>query len=206
MPAELSQQVEAVLSGLRSRPDAYLVAIAGIPGSGKSTLGRTLVERVPGSAVLPMDGYHLPRSRLSPEDLRRRGAPHTFDPVTLRRDLESLRRTRTGQFPSFDHAVKDPEPDAIRINPETTPVFVEGLYLLLPDWDLAPLFDFTVFLHCDPAEAMARIARRHVECGICSTLDEATLRTEENDLPNARIILDDGCAERADLCLAAGSA
>lgn len=193
--------IETILEALRQRPDTHMIAIAGIPGSGKSTLAAKLAARIPFSTVIPMDGYHLPRAELTPDDLSRRGAPHTFDSVSLRADLLRLHETRTGNFPAFDHAVKDPAPNAIRVTPDHRLIIVEGLYLLLHTWDLSPLFDFTIFIDCDLDEAMARVAKRHLEAGICATQEAASRRAETNDRLNALSILEDGCRERANLIL-----
>src|SRR5438067_1689510 len=109
---------EFILHAIRDRkPAPWLIAVAGIPGAGKSTIANTLRERVRGSAVLPMDGYHWPRARLTAEQLVRRGAPDTFDADSLRADLLRLREQRCGLFPAFDHAVKDPVPGAITVAP-----------------------------------------------------------------------------------------
>ena len=61
-------------AALDNRPDAYLVGIAGVPGSGKTTLCRAIAARRPDAVIVPMDGYHLQRSRLDAEGMRRRGA------------------------------------------------------------------------------------------------------------------------------------
>ena len=120
----------------------------------------------------------------------------------FRSDLQSLRKERAGSFPAFDHAVKDPEPGAVRVEPGTPLVVVEGLYVLLCDWQVEPLFDLRVFIDCDTDLAMQRIARRHLETGIAATMEASRLRVETSDYPNARLILADGCRERADLVLA----
>lgn len=185
------------LEAIQARADAYLIAVAGIPGSGKTTFCRRLAAVLPDSVVIPMDGYHLPRARLSAGDLARRGAPHTFDSARLRADLERLRRQRHGLFPAFDHAKKDPEPDAIRVTSAHRVIIVEGLYLLLGAWDLTPLFDLTLFIDCAEEEAATRLVRRHMESGLSADEDEAMQRVHGNDLFNARLILADGCRERA---------
>jgi len=190
-----------VLAALQARPGAYLVAIAGIPGSGKTTFSAGLASRLPGAVVLPMDGYHLPRAQLGAEGLRRRGAAHTFDPAALRADLQRLCAARCGTFPAFDHAEQDPRPGSIRVNASTPLVIIEGLYLLLRDWQLAALFDFTVFLDCDLATALDRVTARHLACGLAATLEAARHRAESNDRLNAEAIFADGCRERADLVL-----
>ena len=198
---DLTLQVEQILSTLKEKPSAYLVAVTGIPGSGKSTLCEAIVSQVPDSTVLPMDGYHLPRNQLSSQDMKRRGAPHTFDHQSLYQDLKKLCADREGLFPAFDHATKDPEPDAIRVSPATSLVIVEGNYLMLSDWELESIFDFSIFLDCDLQVAMNRVASRLHSCGICATAEEADFQVQNNDLPNAQLILNDGTAGRSDLCV-----
>jgi pantothenate kinase len=191
---------------LRSRKNAFLIAVVGIPGSGKSTLCEALSKRLPGSVVVPMDGYHLPRSELSPEQMKRRGAPHTFASATLREDLKRLQKNRIGTFPSFDHAVKDPRPNAIQVGHDCSLVIVEGNYLLLQAWELVDLFDFKIFLDCDIRDAMNRVRQRLVACGITSTYAEATVQVQSNDFLNARRIIEDGCESRADLTVCSTNA
>lgn len=192
----------AILDALRDRnPAPWLIAIAGIPGAGKSTVALDLASRVPGAVVIPMDGYHIPRAALSADGLARRGAPDTFDHDALRADLARLRADRRGAFPEFDHAVKDPRPGAVVVPPGARLVIVEGLYLLLNAWRMAEVFDFTVFLDCDLEIALARVAARHLACGIAATEAEARHRADSNDRRNAALILDDGCLARALLCV-----
>src|SRR3954464_5434330 len=126
-----------ILEAARGR---WMVAIAGVPGAGKSTVAEGLASRVPGAVVVPMDGYHLPRAALTADGLARRGAPDTFDPETFRGDLIRLREAGRGVFPAFDHAAQDPEPGSIVVPPGAPLVIVEGLYLLLRAWRLADLF------------------------------------------------------------------
>lgn len=194
-------RAEAILNSLRTRPDAYMIAIAGIPGSGKTTLCEVLQQQLPESIVVPMDGYHLPRSQLDAEGLRRRGAPYTFDAASFRADMQRLRATRSGLFPTFDHAEKDPRPDTIRVTPAAPLIIVEGIYVLMRDWGVEPLFDLRVFLDCGLDTAVDRLTLRHLACGISSTEAEAHHRALTNDRVNSLEILADGCRERADLVL-----
>jgi pantothenate kinase len=199
--ASANSRVDAILAALQKRPAAYLVAIAGIPGSGKSTLCEALLRRRPDAVVIPMDGCHIPRSQLDAEGIRRRGAPFTFDVASFRADLLRLKQTRAGLFPAFDHAEKDPRPNAIEVTPSVPLIIVEGNYLLMQEWRLEPLFDLRVFLDCDLDTAMERVALRHLACGISQTEEEARYRASTNDRLNALEILADGCRDRADLIL-----
>lgn len=196
----------AILEALRDRsPAPWLIAIAGIPGAGKSTIASAVAAQVPGAVVVPMDGYHLPRAVLSDDGLARRGAPDTFDPEAFRNDLTRLRELRQGVFPAFDHAAKDPKPGAVIVPRGTPLVIVEGLYLLLSAWRIADLFDYAIFLDCDLEVALERVAARHLACGLVATETEARERANTNDRRNALKILEDGCASRADLIIPSGS-
>ncbi len=104
-------------------------------------------------------------------------------------------------FPTFDHAEKDPKSDTIRVTPSVPLVIVEGIYVLIRDWQLERLFDLRVFLDCDLVIATERLTLRHLACGISHTEAEARHRALTNDRLNAIEILADGCRERADLVL-----
>ena len=197
---EISATADTIERTVRAR-GAVLVALAGLPGAGKSTVAEALCARWPGAVVLPMDGYHLPRRLLDAEGLRRRGAPHTFDPGRLRADLLRLKETGAGMFPAFDHAEGDPREGAIEVRVGATPVFVEGLYLLLRAWRMEELFDLRVFLDCPLPLAMSRVAARHLVCGLAADETAARNRAENSDRLNAELILADGCRERADLVI-----
>lgn len=121
-----------------------MVGIAGMPGSGKTTLAGRLagaLERKAGrplSAAVPMDGFHFTRAELDgmPDPAlahARRGAPWTFDAESY---VAALARLKTGGLrrqacPSFDHGVGDPVPGDIPVLPTHRIVVTEGNYLLL---------------------------------------------------------------------------
>jgi len=61
-----------------------LIAVAGPPGAGKSTLADILASKLSGrgetAEVLPMDGFHMDNGILEERGLlARKGAPNTFD-------------------------------------------------------------------------------------------------------------------------------
>lgn len=180
-----------------------VVVLAGPPGSGKSTIAAQVVQRLnatsttPSAAMVPMDGFHLPRSTLDllpnrAEAYTRRGAPWTFDPAGILSFVHALSESRIERFdtilaPSFDHALKDPVEGGIRITTPVTFVLLEGTYLLLNDepWgQIDGLVDDTWFVDVDPVLAKGRIAKRHIKTGIEATWEAAVRRAEGNDLLN----------------------
>lgn len=172
-----------------------LVAVAGPPGSGKSTfaerLHAALAERL-AVEVLPMDGYHYDDVVLNARGHRaRKGAPHTFDVDGFAAMLARLRTDdgRDVAVPVFDRSIEIARAGARIIPAATRLVIVEGNYLLLDDpaWaQLRPFFDRMVFLRVPEAELTRRLAERWQGYG----MDAETVRAkcEGNDLPNARLV------------------
>ncbi|KAK6579582.1 hypothetical protein PZA11_007818 [Diplocarpon coronariae] len=194
-----------------------MIAISGIPGSGKTTLARTITARLnalssstspPGRAseiatFIPMDGYHLPLSALHamPDPvhaLARRGAPFTFDGPAYLSLVASLRppltpSTPTVYAPSFSHTTKDPVADGIRIGKESRVLVFEGNYLSLDEgvWgDAGQLMDEHWFVDVEAEVARRRLVERHVRSGVAGSREEAERRARENDLVNGREIVE----------------
>ena len=175
-----------------------VVAIAGPPGGGKSTVAEALVDRLealePGrSAVLPMDGYHYDDAVLHARGLHhRKGAPDTFDVGGLRHMLDRLRRDDEGEVavPVFDRAIEIARAGARIIPRAVRTVVVEGNYLLLDQapWSaLRPAFDLTVLVRVPEAELRRRLTARWEGYGLPPAAVAAKL--DDNDLPNGRFVL-----------------
>lgn len=96
--ADMIKALARLKGNKRGRP--LLLGVVGIPGSGKSTscdiLASCIGDR---TLVMPMDGYHLSMEQLAqlpdPADvIYRRGAPDTFDPQSLIRDLKRIKTSK----------------------------------------------------------------------------------------------------------------
>ena len=174
-----------------------IVAVAGPPGAGKSTLAEVLVDGLNAArngmaALVPMDGFHFDDIVLNALGRRpRKGAPDTFDVGGLDHLLARL-RARDEDFvaiPIFDRGIEIARAGA-RLVPADVPVIVvEGNYLLLdtgPWRALARHFDVTVLISVPEAELRRRLARRWEDLGL--TPAQVTAKLEENDLPNGRTV------------------
>lgn len=196
-----------------------MIAVSGIPGSGKTTLAAIVAKRLnelhhqesPGlasndgvAAFVPMDGYHLSREQLSampdPDTAHaRRGAAFTFDAPAFLALIKQLREplcaeSRTLYAPSFDHAVKDPVANDIPIHPTARILVFEGNYLSLGsgarEWkEAAEMMDELWFVEVDEAVARKRLVSRHIAAGLAKDEDEAGRRADENDLVNGKEII-----------------
>ncbi|MER8703297.1 nucleoside triphosphate hydrolase [Mesorhizobium sp. M1273] len=172
----------------------FIVAIAGPPGAGKSTLSAGLHDLLPeGTAeVVPMDGFHYDDAVLERRGLRaRKGAPETFDFAGFE---ALLRRIRAGEpdiaIPVFDRSMELSRAAAAIIAADTKFILVEGNYLLLDEepWTrLAPLFDFSIFVDVPRAELESRLLARWHEHGRSD--EDARAWIASNDMPNIDRVL-----------------
>jgi len=166
----------------------FLVAIAGPPAAGKSTLAQALqdvlLRQGENAGVVGMDGFHYDNAVLEERGLlTRKGAPETFDFDGFH---VSLRRIRRGDadvaVPVFDRSMELARAGAAIVRKEMRLVIVEGNYLLLDEapWSaLESLFDFSIYLDVPEAEIEQRLLARWKH------LPEGRQKVEHNDLPNA---------------------
>lgn len=172
-----------------------IVAIAGPPGSGKSTFAEKLEAelnaRLAGSAaILPMDGYHFDDMVLVPRGLRaRKGAPETFDVAGFGAMIARLRRNVEEEIavPVFDRSLEIARAGARLIPHSVRTLIVEGNYLLL---NKAPWneLDYDITLMIDPERDVLkmRLLRRWLDLGMGPA--EACRKVDDNDMINVDLV------------------
>ena len=197
----LDEIVDAVRARAGTAP-RVMIALAGPPAAGKSTLAEALAGRfAPGeAAVIPMDGFHNDDAILAERGLAsRKGAPETFDFRGFEVLLERLRaREADVAIPVFDRAMELSRAAARIVGASVRFVVVEGNYLLLDEapWrGLKALFDVTVFVDVPEAELERRLVERWRHHG--REAEAARRWIDENDMPNIRRVL--ACRLPADL-------
>jgi len=173
----------------------FVVALAGPPAAGKSTLAAALHAAIGDRAgLLQMDAFHYDNAILEERGHRpRKGAPHTFDVAAYRLQLSGLRNdpTLSMSVPRFDRSLELSRNCAAIIKPDQHVLITEGNYLLLdgdPWATLPPLFDLTVWVDAPLDVIEARIMDRWRQHGLSEA--DARQRAESNDLPNARLIVE----------------
>ncbi|WP_223476186.1 nucleoside triphosphate hydrolase [Oricola indica] len=193
---ELSDLAKTLV--VRGDKGRLVVALAGAPGAGKSTLAEKLVDLIaedaPGlAAILPMDGYHFDNMLLDKLGRRaRKGAPDTFDVAGFRHMLQRLRSDEEDAVavPVFDRDIEIARAGARLIPRQARIIVAEGNYLLLGDapWsDLSPLFDVTIRINVSEETLRERLEARWRGYGMSPA--DIRGKLEENDLPNGRLVL-----------------
>lgn len=173
-------------------PGRFMVAIAGAPGAGKSTLAEALAREIgAGAKVVPMDGFHYDDAVLEARGLRaRKGAPQTFDVAGFAHLLKRLGTEDEVAIPVFDRSMELARAGADIVGGADRILLVEGNYLLLdaaPWRDLAPLFDLSLFIDVPLAELERRLLARWAHYG--KTPEAARAWIEGNDMPNIRTVI-----------------
>ena len=195
LAAELSERYLELAADER-----LIVGIAGIPGAGKSTISSHIVgevnKRFEGkepAIVVPMDGFHYSNERLKSIGLLElKGVPESFDAPGFVNLLKELRERTTDNIPAplFDRGIEASINGGIVIKPENRVCVVEGNYLLLeksPWNELRQYFDEIWFLDVSLETVYPRLVARHL---LQRSPEEAKVKIESTDVPNARLILE----------------
>ena len=180
------------IAALADRGGMAAVAIAGPPGSGKSTIAANLRVRIGACCcVVPMDGFHLDNDTLAARGLLSvKGAPDTFDLAGFTRLVDDLKSGAVRHFPTFDRDADSVVERGGVVPDEASMLLFEGNYLLFDEdgWaDLAGRWDAGLWLEVPEDVLEDRLTRRWIDKGMSK--QDALARAQMNDLANARRVI-----------------
>ena len=205
---DISKYVESVrthLETLAKSNTRTLIAIAGQPASGKSTLAEQLQiqlnEISMPCGIVPMDGFHLDNEILKARGLlSRKGAPETFDVEGFKALLHQLITEKEVSVPLFDRAGDIVIPNAVYIEEHHHHIIIEGNYLFLDEdvWrDLQPYWSLRVFISPSLEVLEQRLVQRWLAYGLEEAAAKA--RAASNDIPNAKRVLEQSNLQALDI-------
>ncbi len=142
-----------------------VVGIAGGTGSGKTTVVRKIIQRLPEGevALLSQDSYYKDNRDIPLEKRQEINFDH---PNSLEFDLlvehvKQLKRGQTVQEPVYSYLTCTRMDETIPIKP-TDVVIIEGI-LVLTNKELRDLFDIKVFVDADADDRLIRVINRDIE-------------------------------------------
>jgi uridine kinase len=143
----------------------FILGVAGGTGSGKTTVARNLMERLPpgSAALIEQDGYYRDRSAMPPAERERVNFDHpdAVENELLEGHLLALRAGRAIEVPQYDFREHARRRETRRVEPAPV-VIVEGI-LVLADERLRARMDLKIFVDTDADVRLMRRMRRDME-------------------------------------------
>lgn len=142
-----------------------IIGIAGGTGSGKTTVVKKIIERLPKGevAVIPQDSYYKDNDHIPLEERQKINFDHPdaieFD--LLIDHLKQLKENSTVEQPIYSYLTCTRSDETITVLPRDV-VIVEGI-LILGNRKLRDLMDLKVFVDADADDRLSRVIQRDIE-------------------------------------------
>jgi len=142
-----------------------IIGIAGGSGSGKSTVVKQIVKRLPKEAIsiISQDSYYKDNGHLTPEEreVKNFDHPSSIEFSLLIKQLDMLRNNQTIGMPVYSYLTCARSKETIPIVPKEV-IIVEGI-LILTNPRMRERMDIKVFVDADPDDRLMRIIKRDIE-------------------------------------------
>jgi uridine kinase len=143
---------------------SFIIGIAGGTGSGKTTVVKKIIERLPKDevAIIPQDSYYRDNSNLPLEERQEMNFDH---PRSLEFSLlvEHIKQLKAGNSipqPIYSYLTCTRSKETILVEPKKV-VIVEGI-LILANAQLRNLMDIKVFVDADNDDRLMRVIMRDI--------------------------------------------
>jgi len=141
-----------------------IIGIAGGTGSGKTTVVRKILERLPEGEVviLPQDSYYRDSSHLPLEDRLEINFDHpdSIEFELLVKHLKDLKKGKTIDQPIYSYLTCTRSAETISVKPCHV-IIVEGI-LVLTNPELRKMMDLKVFVDADADDRLMRVINRDI--------------------------------------------
>ena len=141
-----------------------IIGIAGGTGSGKTTVVRNIVDKLPAGevVVLPQDSYYKDSSNVPAEERQNINFdhPNAFDWDLLHEHIKLLKDMRPIEQPTYSFLTCTRQAETVHIEPKDV-IIIEGI-LALSDPRLRALMDLKIFVDTDSDERLIRVIQRDV--------------------------------------------
>ena len=142
-----------------------IIGIAGGSGAGKTTVARTIAERLgkENVAYLSQDWYYNDRSNMTLKEREKENLDHpkAFDTKLLVSHLNLLRQGMPIEVPVYDYSIHTRTSDTMHMTPKSVAI-LEGILVLAIE-ELRSVLDFKVFVDADPDIRLIRRLERDIK-------------------------------------------
>ena len=142
----------------------FIIGIAGGTGSGKTTVVRKLIERLPKGevVVIPQDSYYKDSSHVPVEERQNINFDHpdAFEWPLLAKHIELLKKGQAVEQPIYDYITSSRLKETVHVEPKEI-IIVEGI-MALRDYHLRQQMDLKSFVDADADDRLIRVAKRDI--------------------------------------------
>ncbi len=142
----------------------FIIGIAGGTGSGKTTVVRKLIERLPKGevVVIPQDSYYKDSSHVPAEERQNINFDHpdAFEWPLLAKHIELLKKGQAVEQPIYDYITSSRLKETVHVEPKEI-IIVEGI-MALRDYHLRQQMDLKIFVDADADDRLIRVAKRDI--------------------------------------------
>ena len=142
-----------------------IIGIAGGSGSGKSTVVKQIIKRLPKDsvAVISQDSYYKDNGHLTPEERAKKNFDHpsSIEFSLLNKHIDILREGKTIEMPIYSYLTCARSKEFIPVEPKNV-MIIEGI-LILTNPKMRERLDVKVFVDADPDDRLVRIIKRDIE-------------------------------------------
>jgi uridine kinase len=141
-----------------------VVGIAGGTGSGKTTVVKEIIKRLPEDevAVIPQDSYYRDNSHISMEERQKINFDHpsSIEFQLLASHISQLKKGKSIQQPIYSYLTCTRSEETISVEPKNV-IVVEGI-LILQNPELRNIMDIKVFVDADNDDRLMRVIQRDI--------------------------------------------
>ena len=142
----------------------FIIGIAGGTGSGKTTVVKKLIERLPKGevVVIPQDSYYKDSSSVPVEERQNINFdhPNAFDWPLLAKHIEMLKQGQAVEQPIYSYLTCTRQEETIHIEPKEV-IIVEGI-MALSEPTMRQQMDLKIFVDADADDRLTRVMKRDV--------------------------------------------
>jgi len=139
-----------------------IIGIAGGSGSGKTTVVKEIIKRLPANsvAVVSQDAYYYDNGHLSKEEKLKINFdhPNSIEWDLLNSDLDKLRQGENIEMPIYTYVTCARSSETITVEPKKV-VILEGI-LIFTNPEILKRLDVKVFVDADADQRLMRIINR----------------------------------------------